>query len=127
MGNWHNLGPLGLLEIFHFHFIFTGEFPAQTFPALAQDCSQICKVETSHPSSDRTQLAAVNTDSAQPPGQHAPPGPSALPVWHPEEQPWKRQHQRQVCVVGSDNGSLARAGKASFVEGWDFSATVLPF
>lgn len=46
--NWHYLGPFALLDIFHFHFTFTEEFPAQTLPALAQGCSQICKIETSH-------------------------------------------------------------------------------
>lgn len=59
MGNWHYLGPVGLSEIFHLHFMFT-EFLAQTFPALAHGCSQICKAETSHPAvADRTWLAAL--------------------------------------------------------------------
>lgn len=56
--NWHDLGSLGLLEIVHLHFIPTGVFPAQTFPSLAQGCSQICKAETSHPSSCRQDPAS---------------------------------------------------------------------
>lgn len=55
--NWHNLR---LLEIFHLHFIFTEPFPAQTFPALAQGCSQLCKAQTSHPSRE------LQTGSSQP-------------------------------------------------------------
>lgn len=105
--SWHYLGPLGLLENFHFHFIFTEEFPAQTCPAVAQGCSQICKAETSHPSSRRSPASCAHPDSAQPPGQHAAFGPSASPGWHPQEQPWGPQRQVQVCVSGSDHGSLA--------------------
>lgn len=71
--SWHYLGPLGPLEIFHFHFVFMEEFPARTFPALAQGCSQICKSETSHPSSGRQDPAScTHTDSAQPPGRTRP-------------------------------------------------------
>lgn len=111
--NGHDLGPSGLLEILHLHFKLTGVFPAQTFPSLAQGCSQICKAETSHPSSCRQDPAScIYTDSAQFPGQHTSPGLSASPVWHPQEQPWRLQHQDQVCVVGSDDGSLARAGNS---------------
>lgn len=112
--SWHYLGPLGLLEIFHFHFIFTEEIPAQTYPAVAQGCSQICKAETSHPSSRWSPASCTHTDSVQPPGQHPALGPSASPGWHPQEQPWGPQCQAQVCVVGSDLGNLAGA-RNSFI------------
>uniref|UniRef100_A0A8C2RIJ7 AMP deaminase n=1 Tax=Capra hircus TaxID=9925 RepID=A0A8C2RIJ7_CAPHI len=100
--SWHYLGPLGLLENFHFHFIFTEEFPAQTCPAVAQGCSQICKAETSHPSSRRSPASCAHPDSAQPPGQHAAFGPSASPGWHPQEQPWGPQHQVQMSMLSSE-------------------------
>lgn len=73
VASWHYLGPLGVLEIFHLHFIFTEEFPAQTLPALAQGSSQICKSETSHPGSGRQDPGScTHTDSAQPPGHPQP-------------------------------------------------------
>ncbi|XP_023377358.1 uncharacterized protein LOC111730324 [Pteropus vampyrus] len=63
-------------------------------------CSQICKAETSHPSSCRQDPAScIYTDSAQFPGQHTSPGLSASPVWHPQEQPWRLQHQDQILFL----------------------------
>lgn len=36
-------------------------------------------------------------------------GLSASPVWHLQDPPWRLQPKAQVCVTGSDSGSLARA------------------
>ena len=125
VGSRHYLGPLGPLEIFHLHFIFMEEFPAQTFPAVAQGCSQICKAETSHPSSCRqAPVSGAHTDSAQPPGRTRP---ERVPVWHPQISHGDSSTRLRSVLWVLTVGVWQEQGTASFVSGGDLSGTVLPF